>query len=271
MIYTDDFMFDVMGIHELPQYLYHYTSIETLALILKNKTLRFNRLDLVNDKDEASSLDIRSANTMVFVSCWTDESRESIPLWNLYTPNMRGVRIKLPVNMFNGRQSPKVFERGGAYLTVSDYYYEIKRQELRMRMGGCSINGPNKVYYTDDPEYLKVRCIHKFDENHISLDFSDLGMFKKREWEYEQEWRFRIIGLIDSVISNDEISKVLLDLERYPILERYIDVPLDETVFEELEITLGPKTTEAEEIIISALVEKYAPNAQIHNSGLNIR
>ena len=28
--------------------LYHYTSINTLALILKNKTIRFNRLDKVN-------------------------------------------------------------------------------------------------------------------------------------------------------------------------------------------------------------------------------
>ena len=29
--------------------IYHYTSIETLALILKYKTIRFNRLDQVDD------------------------------------------------------------------------------------------------------------------------------------------------------------------------------------------------------------------------------
>lgn len=29
--------------------LYHYTSIETLALILKHKTIRFSRLDRVDD------------------------------------------------------------------------------------------------------------------------------------------------------------------------------------------------------------------------------
>ena len=34
--------------------IYHYTSIETLALILKNKTIRFNRLDHVDDVDEAA-------------------------------------------------------------------------------------------------------------------------------------------------------------------------------------------------------------------------
>ena len=35
--------------NEHPTYLYHYTSIETLALILKNKTIRLKRLDLVDD------------------------------------------------------------------------------------------------------------------------------------------------------------------------------------------------------------------------------
>lgn len=34
-------------------YLYHYTSIETLALILKNNTLCFNNLLNVDDSEEA--------------------------------------------------------------------------------------------------------------------------------------------------------------------------------------------------------------------------
>lgn len=34
--------------------IYHYTSIENLALILKNKSIRFNRLDHVDDKEEAN-------------------------------------------------------------------------------------------------------------------------------------------------------------------------------------------------------------------------
>ena len=43
MFYTDDFIWDVMGITALPDVLYHYTSIDTLALILANRTLRFNK------------------------------------------------------------------------------------------------------------------------------------------------------------------------------------------------------------------------------------
>ena len=39
-------------------YLYHYTSIETLALILKNNTLCFNNLLNVDDSEEAETFDM---------------------------------------------------------------------------------------------------------------------------------------------------------------------------------------------------------------------
>ena len=45
MFYTDDFMWNTLGVQKLPEVLYHYTSIETLALILAKRSLRFSRLD----------------------------------------------------------------------------------------------------------------------------------------------------------------------------------------------------------------------------------
>lgn len=76
--------------------LYHYTSINTLVLILKNKNIRFNTLAKVDDMDEGITSDLGDVGRFIFVSCWTDEKRELIPLWNLYTPDMHGVRISLP-------------------------------------------------------------------------------------------------------------------------------------------------------------------------------
>lgn len=70
--------------------LYHYTSLETLALILKNKTLCFNNLRNVDDMEEAQSEDMGEFGKFVYISCWTADSEESIPLWNLYTPDMHG-------------------------------------------------------------------------------------------------------------------------------------------------------------------------------------
>ena len=58
--------------------IYHYTNLEALALILKNRTIRFNRLDQVDDLEEgnAESLGVRFCK-YVFVSCWTETSDES--------------------------------------------------------------------------------------------------------------------------------------------------------------------------------------------------
>ncbi len=91
---------------EYPDYLFHYTSIESLCLILRSGSLKFNRLDKVNDLDEAATKNFPYAKSFVFVSCWTSEERESLPLWKMYSSDMKGVRIRMPVNMFKGRHLP---------------------------------------------------------------------------------------------------------------------------------------------------------------------
>ena len=81
--------------------IHQYTSIDSLALILKNKTIRFKRLDKMDDIEEAalSNAGIHLGGFM-FVSCWTFNEIESIPLWRMYTPTTKGVRISLDKNMF---------------------------------------------------------------------------------------------------------------------------------------------------------------------------
>ena len=104
-------------------YLYHYTSIENLALILKNKTIRFTRLDCVDDVEESSVYE----NTVpmgkyTFVSCWTESEEESIPLWNMYTPQMRGVRIKMNSSdlFFKYKIEPGTYLTSGGSVTIND-------------------------------------------------------------------------------------------------------------------------------------------------------
>lgn len=81
--------------------IYHYTNLESLALILKNKTIRFNRLDKVDDIEEgnAESLGVRFCK-YVFVSCWTENPEENIPLWKMYGGDFGGVRISVEQEMF---------------------------------------------------------------------------------------------------------------------------------------------------------------------------
>lgn len=77
--------------------LYHYTSLATFALILTTKSIKFNRLDLVDDPDESlfgyGDSDMK-LNSSSFVSCWTEDKVENIALWKMYT-DLKGVRIGL--------------------------------------------------------------------------------------------------------------------------------------------------------------------------------
>lgn len=41
--------------------IYHYTSLETLALILKNRTLLFNNVKNMNDPEEVVTEDFKSS------------------------------------------------------------------------------------------------------------------------------------------------------------------------------------------------------------------
>ena len=47
--------------------LYHYTSIENLALILKSQNIRFTRLDCVDDMEESVMYDQISFGKYTFV------------------------------------------------------------------------------------------------------------------------------------------------------------------------------------------------------------
>jgi len=100
----------------IPKYLYHYTSIENLALILGNRTLRFSRTDLVNDLEEINITDLPEIKKAVYISCWTASEKESIPLWNLYASKAKGVRIKLPSNMFLRSMEPYKVDNIDCYI-----------------------------------------------------------------------------------------------------------------------------------------------------------
>ncbi len=58
--------------------IYHYTNIDVLALMLKNRTLRFNRLDHVDDPEESNFISNGvNLGPYTFVSCWTEAKEES--------------------------------------------------------------------------------------------------------------------------------------------------------------------------------------------------
>ena len=82
--------------------IHHYTTIDNLALILESKRIRFTRLDLLDDIQEIKGLDhqILKLDKSIFVSSWTEDNEENIPLWKMYASITNGIRITMPQDMF---------------------------------------------------------------------------------------------------------------------------------------------------------------------------
>ena len=260
------------------KYLYHYTSIEALALILKHKTMRLSSLDIVDDLEEAKTTDYGELGRFCFVSCWTDNSEESIPLWKMYTPNMCGVRIKLPIYPFK----EYIINKGEYHFTesVESYINLVKIYDNN----GFVINPPFKdflieVKYTNDKDLLfpEVYSEHK-QANTVNkkLKLDALGTYKNEVWRFQREWRYKIFicpwTLNELKTSSVEShSKMFERLKSEQLPFTAFDLELDEWKLEDMEIMIGPKSNEAESVIVNSLVNTYNPKARITKSSLSIR
>ena len=85
----------------MEKYLYHYTTIDTLQLILRNRTFRFNSLINMDDIEESKTRDFEWVGKYLYVSSWADDGDvENLALWGLYSNHFEGVRIKMIKNPF---------------------------------------------------------------------------------------------------------------------------------------------------------------------------
>ncbi len=281
----------------IPKYLYHYTSLETLALILNHRTLAFNSLLNVDDVEEAEAEDIANFGKYVYVSCWTDVEAESIAMWNLYTPNMQGVRIKLPSYPFKkyhyeaGQHHSK--EAFDTYINYDRLYQENK----------CMVTSDMpklfSVAYTWDTRLLKPKVREGTKEDvqrflsleslddlegniKVNYSFSMLGKFKNEDWSFQREWRYWFfvtpMGMQDVEVfsANEELKKQqeiirhLEDTERKAPYQRFF-MALDEDCIRQMEIVLGPRTTEAGRILAHALLKEHGLEQNCRDSSLRIR
>jgi len=195
--------------------IHHYTSINTLALILKYQTIRFNRLDRVDDLSETGFYGKYQFGKFLFVSCWTDSSVESIPLWHMYTDNMRGVRISLESDwMYYRPLKPdpkyKFIQKGTLYAPIpfekffNDNYmilpFFFERDKLL-----------KKVKYVDDPSiYLKDVVDLKVQPDGVTKmqikEVNDFATYKKKIWSFQEEVRFVLFILPTIPIPPDGFS-----------------------------------------------------------------
>jgi len=276
-----------------PEHLYHYTSIEGLAHILESKQIRFSRLDLLDDVTEGQSKDPVDWRKYFFVSCWTADSEESIPLWSMYTPDMAGVRLKLPTEMFkmhilNLEDIPDFIQLAdtsaapeGANISIRCHMpYEKLHGEDYFVMTPCFGKDvwPFKVDYTNNEEQLNQNLIsYNKETDQTSVSGFEVAKYKKKVWEFQNEWRFRIYchnaaprSLKNTMPKDDYCNLMIKELSNLGtgISQKYFFMELAQDALDNLEVILGPKVDPAHKIIVNSLIKNYCPNANLLQSRL---
>ena len=257
--------------------IYHYTSVQSLALILEIKKIRFTRIDSLDDIKEIDGLPDRLKKA-VFVSCWTEDDQENISLWSLYT-QMKGVRISLPQEMFN-----KYYIKAGDYGNWGYGLDIISPLPLeKIRTDEYVIFNP---FWLEDGFYKKILYSDLYVENRRKLynidsagnidinTTQDLFINKDSIWAFQKESRFYLIAvpLPPLNLFKDRATQMLSinsigqgHLDNY---FSYIDVDLNNEVLNNIVIRLSPTCSNVDRIIVESLLYKYTSKGVIEDSNL---
>lgn len=272
---------------EAPAVLYHYASLDTLALILHNRTIRFSRLDKVDDPQEQRSADSQNLGKMKLVSCWTSSNEESIPMWREYAGAECGVRIQMKSHPFkrysvsteslSKLSSDAVLNTpGGKFdglqLPLEDFWdkkYHFKEMARSVEM-------LHEVQYTKDKSLLFPEVIRSCGNGWVEADLSALGIRKATAWSYQREWRYVLTAVpvgIASIEGDVEAVKrateVILD-RCDPEIPSFYDLIISDEAFSSMKIVVSPKMTPGNRIILDALVQKYAPGIEVAESSIEM-
>lgn len=267
----------------MPDYIYHYTDIDTLALILKSKKIRFNRLDRVDDISEGSSFEKLNLQEFFFVSCWTYDEIESIPQWHMYTNEMSGVRMKLPKKLFKSEKievpdSHKAFMYGDIYSPIP--FNQIFSNEYFILPSFLNENEfGSKVEYHENFEQMKNEAINvNLSEGRFKIKKPNkLASLKSPVWAFQKEYRFVLMilpsfpnqGFIDENWQKNFPNFVANALnEGKGANLNYFDIEIETKALESVEITLGPLCPPGKKIIVESLIEKYTSNGKVIDSNL---
>lgn len=264
--------------------LYHYTSVNSLALILKNKTLRLNPLNQMDDLQETKSNSRQNYGQYVFVSSWTQTEEESIPMWKMYSSTTGGVRISLPRNPFkiydetlNKFRDPTFAEWETACTVPSELPVINKWEYFPNEV--CPTNYflsdlLCEVKYSNDESKLNPFIEHISNEQ-FSLHVSKLGIYKSCIWEFQHECRYRLVFTPSFPISPGESDKAFAtfyaDLFHNNLICKipYVDLSLAQNMLDQMVITTSPAISDANMIIVESLVSQLCPNARIEKSHLS--
>ncbi len=197
------------------QYLYHYTTVESLLFILINRVLKFNKVDNFNDLSES----IRNEYVKFFASCLTYSKEESIPLWHIYANKENGIRIGFPnINIFG-----------------EDFYFyndDENKNIIKLSEIGGILYG--QVEYNDE---LASKSPSQGSDAIRLTNVYTMACQKREVWSYEKELRYFIV----------DDAKLIKDA-------KYLYISLNDEFFNKMEIIFNPFMADYKKVIIKEAI-----------------
>lgn len=242
----------------------------------------------MDDLQEQMSQDKQNFGKFTFVSSWTNDETESIPMWRMYTPKQRGVRIKLPVNPFVEYQAlakdvEKIFQIkfDGDKNTPVPFKTIVPLEKMfsgDFLIANYSIDKIlSKVEYVDDEQLLNPTLVEQNRDGSINVSLGDLGKYKNKYWEFQQEWRYKLMFYPASVKrmvgehfkgQNIEIATLIQNIMNGQAALPFnsFDLEIRNECFEDMTVMLAPDISESSKIFVELLVKEYNPKCQIEQS-----
>lgn len=244
--------------------IFHYTKINTLNDILKTHSIRLNALKNMDDLLEGKSLDELDFSNYYYASSWTRDSKESIPMWYMYTDNMRGVRIEADENFLVVDED---LRDGYVRNCIPDnvWAFKIAGGQKNDFLVDVDYSDKKPQFWTGDPR------------GYISEDYYNIGKVKPLAWDFQKEVRFRLQGISKKRMAKfgDTLFLRYMNaiINSYPNDVEHIDIQFETSRWKNANFILGPNTTFDELEFVKSIVHKYIKDyeGKIEKSYLQIR
>ena len=204
--------------------LLHYTNLDVLGIILRDKTLKLNSIKNLNDRLEQKRKGIERFTPNFYVSSFCHYPHEIVPFWFMYGGNRNKEKILLRFKNFANTFENTFFDDWAITSEGKILYFDV-RNLFHDGGSGISINPKKDPTIESRQTVSKVRMfdiIYKpasdevflnsyrksseisFDDgkSFISLPMQDLrtvGKYKTVNWEYEAETRVQcMMNILDN-------------------------------------------------------------------------
>lgn len=168
----------------------HYTTAEVLKKIFTNKMLKFNRIDKVNDRLESELFGNDEISHLVYVSCFTHDDYESVPMWMIYGKKEQSVRLTFEL-CENDFAKHFIDDQENIISPTDDKIIPYEKKGHPNVDWYCTYTVKDILYDTKEiPEnHIKYICQESPSTNKEMYNLTAMGSIKLEAWKYEQETR----------------------------------------------------------------------------------